>query len=54
VPFFVRQYGFCEGHTAYRADPAAIAFIVGLKCIAEIEPAFSGRLRAGLAGHFTA
>jgi hypothetical protein len=36
-PFYIWRYGFYEGHTAWRSDPIAIAFIFGLKSIEEIE-----------------
>lgn len=44
VPQYVMRYGFYEGHTDYRADPLAIAFIFGLRTVEEIEAAFPGRL----------
>ena len=44
VPYYIMRYGFYEGHTSYRADPIAIAYIFGLRSIEEIENAFSGRL----------
>jgi hypothetical protein len=44
VPQYVMRYGFYEGHTEYRADPLAIAFIFGLRSVEEIEAAFPGRL----------
>ncbi len=37
VPFYIMRYGFYEGHTAYRADPIAIAFIFGLRTLDEIQ-----------------
>ena len=51
--YYIQRYGFYEGHTDYRADPLAIAFILGLKSLPEIEQAFPGRLRDALARHFT-
>ncbi|MBN2029218.1 hypothetical protein JW824_03140 [bacterium] len=52
-PYYVMRYGFYEGHTSYRVDPIAIAFIFGLKSIEEIEDAFPGRLFDLLFQHFT-
>jgi hypothetical protein len=43
---------FYEGHTAWRTDPIAIAFMFGLKSIDEIEAAFSGQLPRVLTQHF--
>jgi hypothetical protein len=50
VPFYIARYGFYEGHTGFRADPLAIAFIFGLKSIQEIEAAFPGKLPVVLSG----
>jgi len=47
------RYGFYEGHTDYRADPAAIARIFGLRSLEQIEAAFPGRLEEVLTQHFT-
>jgi len=44
VPFFITRYGFYEGHTPYRAEPAAIAFIFGLKSLEEIIGALGPEL----------
>lgn len=52
-PYYIMRYGFYEGHTDYRADPIAIAFIFGLKSLAEIEAAFPGKLYVALTSHFT-
>jgi hypothetical protein len=52
-PFYIYRYGFYEGHTAWRADPIAIAFIFGLKSIKEIEAAFPEQLDKVLTQHFT-
>lgn len=51
VPYYIMRYGFYEGHTSYRADPVAIAFIFGLRSIEEIEAAFPGQLHVVLGGH---
>lgn len=53
VPFYIMRYGFYEGHTSYRADPIAIAFIFGLRSLEEIEDAFRGNLYEILTSHFT-
>jgi hypothetical protein len=52
-PQYIMRYGFYEGHTEYRTDPIAIAFIFGLRTVEEIEAAFPGRLLDTLTGHFT-
>ena len=52
VPYYIMRYGFYEGHTDYRADPIAIAFIFGIKSLEEIEAAFQGRLYEALTQHF--
>ena len=52
VPYYIQCYGFYEGHTAYRADPIAIAFIFGLRSLEEIEAAFDGKLFEALTAHF--
>ena len=52
-PYYIQRYGFYEGHTEYRTDPAAISFIFGLKSIEEIEHAFPGKLYETLTAHFT-
>jgi hypothetical protein len=44
APYYIMRYGFYEGHTDYRADPIAIAFIFGLRSLEEIESAFKGEL----------
>ncbi len=53
VPYYVMRYGFYEGHTDYRADPIAIAWIFGLRSLEEIEAAFGGELDRALTRHFT-
>ena len=53
VPYYIMRYGFYEGHTEYRADPIAIAYIFGLKSLPEIEAAFPGQLYQKLTTHFT-
>lgn len=51
--YYVMRYGFYEGHTDYRADPVAIAFIFGFRSLEEIETAFPGKLYEILMRHFT-
>ncbi len=53
VPFYIMRYGFCEGHTGYRADPIAVSLIFGLRSLEEIEKAFEGNLHKALTEHFT-
>ena len=53
VPYYIMRYGFYEGHTDFRADPIAIAFIFGLRSIQEIEKAFKGDMYKTLTNHFT-
>ncbi|MHC4117996.1 MAG: hypothetical protein ACYSWO_10860 [Planctomycetota bacterium] len=52
VPYYIMRYGFYEGHTDYRADPIAIAFIFGIKSLEQIEAAFDGRLYEALTQHY--
>jgi hypothetical protein len=52
-PHYIMWYGFYEGHTDWRADPLAIAFIFGLRSLEEIEKAFPGRLYEVLTKRFT-
>jgi hypothetical protein len=52
APYYIMRYGFYEGHTDFRADPIAIAFIFGLKKLEEIETAFRGNLYEVLTDHF--
>jgi hypothetical protein len=54
APYYVMRYGFYEGHTPWRVDPIAIAFIFGLCSLDEIEAAFPGSLHESLTGHFVA
>jgi hypothetical protein len=53
-PYYVMRYGFYEGHTPWRVDPMAIAFIFSLRSLEEIETAFPGHLHEALTGHFVA
>ncbi len=52
-PHYIMWYGFYEGHTAWRADPLAIAFIFGLRTLEELERTFPGRLYDVLTRHST-
>jgi len=51
-PFYIIRYGFYKGHTEYRCDPVAVAFIFGLKTIDEINIAFRGKLYNTLTKHY--
>jgi len=53
VMYYIKWYGFYEGHIEWRADPIAIAFIFGLKDLEEIDAAFNGTLYEALTEHFT-
>lgn len=53
APYYIMRYGFYEGHTSYRADPIAIAFIFGLRSLDEIESAFKGEFYETLTNHFS-
>jgi hypothetical protein len=53
VPYYIMRYGFYEGHTSYRADPIALAFIFGLRTLDEIENALPGQLYSVLTDHCT-
>jgi len=53
MPYYIMRYGFYEGHTDYRCDPIAIAYIFGLKSIEEIAAAFQGNIYKTLTDHFT-
>ncbi|MHC5065239.1 MAG: hypothetical protein ACYTG5_14830, partial [Planctomycetota bacterium] len=44
VAFYIQRYGFYEGHTDYRADPVALAWIFGLRTLQQIEAALPGQL----------
>lgn len=53
VMYYVKWYGFYEGHTGWRADPIVIAFIFGMKDLEEIDAAFDGKLYDALTEYFT-
>ncbi|MGD2246486.1 MAG: hypothetical protein PVI11_08075 [Candidatus Aminicenantes bacterium] len=50
--YYIMHYGFYEGHTEYRTDPVAIAFVFGLRSLEEIEAAFPGKIFKVLTTHF--
>ncbi len=52
-PYYVKRYGFYEGHTSFRAEPVAIALIFGLQSVEELEAAFPGQLPQVLTTHHT-
>jgi HEAT repeat protein len=52
VMYYAKGYGFYEGHTGWRADPIAIAFIFGMKDLKDIDAAFDGKLYSALTRHF--
>jgi hypothetical protein len=52
-PHYIMWYGFYEGHTGWRADPLAIAFIFGLRSLEELEQAFPGGLYEALTEHYS-
>lgn len=51
LPYYVMRYGFYEGHTNFRADPIAIAFIFGLRSLEEIDTVFNNDLFTELKVH---
>jgi hypothetical protein len=53
VPYYINRYGFYEGHTDFRAEPMAIAFIFGIRSLEEIHMATGGDLYGYLNQHFT-
>lgn len=53
APYYIMRYGFYEGHTAYRTDPVAIAFIFGLRTLPELYAEFNHNLFGVLTKHFT-
>lgn len=52
IPYYIQRYGFYEGHTSWRADPIAIAFIFSIKSLEQIEMAFPGKLNKILFEHY--
>jgi len=53
VPYYVMRYGFYEGHTGYRTDPIAVAFLFGLKTIQDLKNTFEDELFITISTHFT-
>ncbi len=51
--YYAVKYGFYEGHTDYRADPIALAYVFGLRKLDEIEKALPGELYGLLTKEFT-
>lgn len=51
--YYIMRYGFYEGHTDFRTDPVAVAFIFGLRSLEEIENAFERNLDKVLNEHFS-
>ena len=52
LPFYVTRYGFYEGHTDYRTDPLAVAFLFGLRTIEEVHKAADGDLYKYFNSHY--
>jgi len=52
LPYYIKRYGFYEGHTDYRCDPIAIAFVFGMKNIEELDDAFQQDLYQVMTKHF--
>jgi hypothetical protein len=54
MPFYyIMRYGFYEGHTDFRTDPIAVAFIFGLRSLEDIHNSLGGDLYKTLREHFT-
>ena len=51
---YIMRYGFYEGHTFWRADPIAIAFIFGFTDLKELHRLFKGKLDEKLMSHHIA
>ena len=52
-PYYVMRYGFYEGHTLFRVDPIVIAFLFGLRSLADIERSLKAGLYVALTSHYT-
>lgn len=52
-PQYIMRYGFYEGHTYWRTDPIAIAFIFGLKDLPELNAILENKLYLFLSKHYT-
>ena len=53
VFFYINRYGFYEGHTEYRVDPAAVALIFGMRTIEDIHNVAGGDLYKYFTSSFT-
>lgn len=53
-PQYIKRYGFYEGHTFWRADPVAIAFIFGMLNLNELYQVFEGKLDEKVLNHHLA
>ena len=51
LPYYIMRYGFYEGHTDFRCDPVATAFIFGLRSMEEIDEACEGEIYIALIKH---
>jgi hypothetical protein len=51
-PQYIMRYGFYEGHTGWRADPIAIAYIFGLVDLPDLLAIFEGDLDKVLLDHY--
>jgi hypothetical protein len=51
---YIMRYGFYEGHTFWRTDPVAIAFIFGLRSLPELDRQLGGDLYRVLTTSFGA
>jgi len=52
-PQYIMRYGFYEGHTFWRTDPIAIAFLFGLKSLIELDSIFDHKLDVYLFGLYS-
>jgi len=52
-PQYIMRYGFYEGHTYWRTDPIAIAFIFGLEHLQELDNILENNLYHFLTKHYT-
>lgn len=52
-PQYIMRYGFYEGHTYWRTDPIAIAFIFGLMDLPELNETLENKLYLFLTKHYT-
>jgi hypothetical protein len=52
APYYIKRYGFYEGHTDWRSDPIVVAYLFGLRSLEEIENIFDGNLYTIITRHF--